>query len=159
MLHRRVTVHELAHMWFGDLVTMQWWNDLWLKESFADFCAAICLAECKPLADVYPSDKVHVPLMFTERALDADLAPTSHPIQVAIRHTGDGENAFDMISYAKGACWIKVMDNFVGRPVLKLGMKKYFNKYYNSNTVLTDLVNCMNEAKTEISEESKSSDQ
>jgi len=100
---------------------------------------------------VYPTDKVHIPLMFTERALDADTKPTTHPIQVGIRHTGDGENAFDMISYAKGACWIKVMDNFLGRPVLKLGMKKYFDRYSNSNTVLTDLVNCMNEAKTEIS--------
>ena len=122
LLHRRVTVHELAHMWFGDLVTMQWWNDLWLKESFADFCASKCLDEHPAIANNNPSDGVHVPLMFTERALDADTKPTTHPIQVPIRHTGDGENAFDMISYAKGACWIKVMDNFVGRPVVKLGM-------------------------------------
>ena len=117
MLHRRVTVHELAHMWFGDLITMKWWNDLWLKESFADFSASCCLSECDALASTYP-DHIHVPLTFTERALDADLKPTTHPIQVPIRHTGDGENAFDMISYAKGACWIKVMDNFVGRETL-----------------------------------------
>lgn len=57
-----------------------------------------------------------------------------------------------MISYAKGACWIKVMDNFVGRPVLKLGMKKYFERFSNSNTALNDLVTCMNEAMSEVNQ-------
>ena len=150
LLHRRVTVHELAHMWFGDLITMQWWNDLWLKESFADFCACCCMSECPGMADIYTADRIHVPLVFTERALDADLKPTTHPIQVPIRHTGDGENAFDMISYCKGASWIKVMDNFVGRDTIKLGMKKYFDRYSHKNTVLTDLVNCLNEAMREV---------
>lgn len=112
-------------MWFGDLVTMKWWNDLWLKESFADFSAAACMTDSE-MAPRYPTDRIHVPIVFTERALDADLSPSTHPIQVSIRHTGDGENAFDMISYAKGACWIKVMDNYLGREVLKQGMKSYF---------------------------------
>jgi len=149
LLHRRVTVHELAHMWFGDLITMKWWNDLLLKESFADFCASCCLSECDALAIAYP-DHIHVPLTFTERALDADLKPTTHPIQVPIRHTGDGENAFDMISYAKGACWIKVLDNFVGRDTLKLGLQKYCHLYAGKNTELNDLVNCMNDALREV---------
>ena len=67
-----------------------------------------------------------------------------------IRHTGDGENAFDMISYAKGACWVKVLDNFVGRDTLKLGMKKYFSRYGHKNTVLKDMVNSIDEAWKEI---------
>jgi len=69
---------------------------------------------------------------------------------VQIRHTGDGENAFDMISYAKGACWIKVMDNFVGRDTLKLGLQKYCQLYAGKNTELNDLVNCMNDALREV---------
>ena len=129
---------------------MQWWNDLWLKESFADYSAGVCLAECAYFAAKYPTDKVHVPIVFTERALDADLGPGTHPIQVQIRHTGDGENAFDMISYAKGACWIKVMDNYLGRATLKQGIKLYFDRFSNKNTVLTDFVGCMTEALTTV---------
>ena len=142
-------------MWFGDLVTMKWWNDLWLKESFADFCASAALSECAALASTYPTDKVHVPIMFTERALEADLKPTTHPIQAPIRHTGDGENAFDMISYAKGACWVKVMDNYLGRDTLKGGLQRYFAKYSHKNTELNDFVGCMTEALKEVKGEAE----
>ena len=152
MHYRRVIVHELAHMWFGNLVTMVWWNDLWLKESFADFSAATCLAECETLKNDYP-EWIHYPLIFTEKALGADLQPWTHPIAAEIDHTGEGENVFDMISYAKGACWVRVLDNYVGRPVLKRGMQMYFDKFANSNTEIHDLVSCINDANTEINGE------
>ena len=142
-------------MWFGDLVTMKWWNDLWLKESFADFSAGVCMSECEGLTRFYPKDYIHIPLLFTERALGADLQPTTHPIQAPIRHTGDGENAFDMISYAKGACWIKVMDNYLGRDVLKAGLKRYMTKYAMKNTELTDFVSCMTETVKDLKGEAE----
>ena len=109
-------------MWFGDLTTMKWWNDLWLKESFADFCSATCMRETKSLYEKYPLPD-HLFLMFLTNGLSRDLEPTTHPIQVPIKHTGDGEQAFDAISYEKGASWVKTMDNFIGRAALQAGLK------------------------------------
>ena len=77
--HIYVHLHELAHMWFGDLTTMKWWNDLWLKESFADFCSATCMRETKSLYEKYPLPD-HLFLMFLTRGLSRDLEPTTHPI-------------------------------------------------------------------------------
>ena len=113
-IHMYIHLHELAHMWFGDLTTMHWWNDLWLKESFADFCSVTCMSETQSIRDRYPDPEL-ILLNMTSKALFADLAPTTHPIQVGIKHTGDAASAFDAISYEKGASWIKTMDTFVGR--------------------------------------------
>ena len=74
------------------------------------------------------------------------MKPTTHPIQVSIRHTGDGETAFDGISYEKGASWIKTMDNFIGRPALQAGLKSYVQKFAYKSTELPDLVKCLDTA-------------
>ena len=79
LIHAYVHLHELAHMWFGDLTTMQWWNDLWLKEGFADFCSVTCMSDTPSLRERYP-DPEFLLLNFTTKALAADLAPTTHPI-------------------------------------------------------------------------------
>lgn len=85
-------------------------------------------------------------MLFTEKALGADLAPTTHPIQVTINHTADANQAFDAISYDKGACWIKTMDYFIGRNALQKGLVSYVQKFAFKNTKLTDLVTCLNES-------------
>jgi len=143
--HAYVHLHELSHMWFGDLTTMHWWNDLWLKESFADFCSVTCMSETASIRARYPDPELLL-LRFTASALFADLKPTTHPIQVGIKHTGDAANAFDAISYEKGASWIKTMDYFVGRKSLQAGLAQYVSKFAYKNTVLDDLVECLNES-------------
>ena len=78
-MHAYIHLHELAHMWFGDLTTMHWWNDLWLKESFADFCSVTCMSETASIKARYPDPELRF-LDFMANALSADLKPTTHPI-------------------------------------------------------------------------------
>lgn len=101
----KVAVHELSHMWFGDLVTMKWWNDLWLKESFADYCTSVCLEECEALRYVQ-NPRLTVQHYLTEALID-DTRKTTHPISVTVNHTNDAINVFDKICYRKGACFLK----------------------------------------------------
>ena len=144
-IHIAVHMHELSHMWFGDLTTMQWWNDLWLKESFADFCKVISMTEIPEIAKSYPNSEFYN-LAFLSNANEADLLPSTHPIQAVIKHTGDATSAFDAISYRKGASWIKTMNNFIGRSILQEGLRDYVNSFAYKNTVLNDLVLCLNKA-------------
>jgi aminopeptidase N len=88
-----IALHELAHMWFGDLVTMDWWDDLWLKESFADFMAATNLIENPELQNYKNANQLF--LQYQNRALEADMCKTTHPIQVSVNHTEDAVNVFD----------------------------------------------------------------
>lgn len=124
-----ITLHELAHMWFGDLVTMHWWNDLWLKESFADFMALMCLTECKaelmqvPMkGHIYANPEVYN-TKFIDNALNLDVKRSvTHPIQVQVKHTIDAVNVFDGICYEKGASFIKTLKNYIGKDALKEGV-------------------------------------
>ena len=149
MRHHYVHLHEIAHTWYGDLTTMHWWNDLWLKESFADFCAASCLIECIHKLDPAFSSCKDMWTSFLSSALAADLAPSTHPICLPIKHTGDAVSAFDEISYRKGASWIKTLDNFLGREILQKGLALYVKRFSYSNSTLDDFVMCLKEAHDE----------
>lgn len=116
MFMLRVMVHELAHMWFGDLVTMRWWNDLWLKESFADFMAACNMSE-NPAFTNYKNTNL-IFLEYLNNAYQADIRRTTHPIAATVNTTEDAANVFDRISYQKGASFIKLTSNYLGRPII-----------------------------------------
>jgi aminopeptidase N len=131
-----VILHELAHMWFGDLVTMRWWDDLWLKESFATYLAARCLAEATRYRDAWTTfasdDKTW--------ALRQDELPSTHPIVADIRDLDDVALNFDGITYAKGASVLKQLVAWVGADEFFAGAQRYFADHAWGNTTLADLL-------------------
>lgn len=131
-------------MWFGDLVTMEWWTDLWLKESFADYLGLTNMVENPELQNYQNSDILFI--RYLGMALEADTLKTTHPIQVNVRHTEDAANVFDRICYEKGACFIKQMSYYVGRKILCAAMKDYFTKFAYKNTSLNDFIVCLEAA-------------
>ena len=115
-----VISHEIAHQWFGNLVTMKWWNDLWLNESFATFMATKIVDRFYPEWDYW--DQFLDDAMSTAMSLDA--LKTSHPIDVEVNHPSEIREIFDSISYDKGGCILRMLEHFVGEKNLQLGLKK-----------------------------------
>jgi aminopeptidase N len=101
-----VITHELSHHWFGNLVTMKWWNDLWLNESFADFIAHYCLSKIN-LTTVNIADAYLLLNMRKAWGYREDQLPTTHPIATEVKNTEVAENIFDGITYSKGAAVIR----------------------------------------------------
>lgn len=134
---RVVTVlHELAHMWFGDYVTMKWWNDLWLNESFAEFTSTLATAEATDWKDAWAT------FSSGEKswALRQDQLSTTHPIVAPINDLNDTYVNFDGITYAKGASVLKQLVFYVGREKFFKGINNYLNKHAYSNATLADLL-------------------
>ena len=141
-------LHELAHMWFGDFVTMNWWNDLWLNESFATFISHLCLANSSDLKETYPISW----LLFGDYkgyAYSADQKATTHPVMSEIKDTDMAETEFDLIVYEKGSSMVKQMYYFIGDEAFNKGLKTYFKKYAWNNTVFDDFINEMIDAAGE----------
>ncbi|WP_255951748.1 aminopeptidase N [Streptomyces odontomachi] len=137
-------VHELAHMWFGDLVTMEWWNDLWLNESFATFAETTCLA------DAPGSRWPHIWTTFANQmktwAYRQDQLPSTHPIMAEIGDLDDVLVNFDGITYAKGASVLKQLVAYVGKDAFFSGVQAYFKQHAYGNTRLADLLGALEEA-------------
>ncbi|QBF45490.1 aminopeptidase N [Janibacter limosus] len=134
---RALTVlHELAHMWFGNLVTMKWWNDLWLNESFAEWASTTCQSEATEWADAWTTFCTHEKAW----AYRQDQLSSTHPIVAPIRDLDDVEVNFDGITYAKGASVIKQLVAYVGREPFRDGLRAYFAKHAWGNTTLDDLL-------------------
>jgi aminopeptidase N len=134
---RALTIlHELAHMWFGNLVTMQWWNDLWLNESFAEWASTTCQAE----ATQWKSAWTTFGTAEKAWAYQQDQLSSTHPIVADIRDLEDVEVNFDGITYAKGASVLKQLVAYVGREPFTAGIREYFSMHAWSNTTLPQLL-------------------
>ncbi|MBS2965846.1 aminopeptidase N [Actinocrinis puniceicyclus] len=132
-------LHEMAHMWFGDLVTMRWWDDLWLKESFAEFMGSYAQVEATAWKNAWIS--------FANRrkawAYRQDQQPTTHPIVATVNDLEDAKLNFDGITYAKGAAVLKQLVAYVGEEAFLEGARQYFKRHAFGNTTLTDLLDVL----------------
>ena len=130
-----VVTHELAHQWFGNLVTMEWWDDLWLNEGFASFMQTLSADFLFPewkIWDQYISEDLDV-----ARSLDG--LRSSHPVQVPIPKAEDVEEVFDAISYCKGSCLVRQLFHVLGPDTFKEGIRLYIQRHKWGNTVTDDL--------------------
>lgn len=129
-------LHEMAHMWFGDLVTMKWWEDLWLNESFAEWASYMATSE----ATQYKTAWTEFNALRKNWAYRQDQLSTTHPIATEMKDLEDVKTNFDGISYAKGASVLQQLVEHVGRENFIKGLRIYFTKHAFKNTTLNDLM-------------------
>ncbi len=137
-----VISHEIAHMWFGNLVTMKWWNDLWLNESFATFMATKFVDKFYPEWDLW--NQFIEDAMNTAMGLDS--LKTTHPIDVKVNSPAEVREIFDAISYDKGGCVLRMLEHYVGEPNFQKGLKKYLSDFKYKNAEGVDLWNAIGKA-------------
>ena len=137
-VERRVVtiLHELAHMWFGDLVTMRWWDDLWLNESFAEYASTLATAEATEWKQAWTTFSS----LEKSWAYRQDQLPSTHPIVADMVDLEAVEVNFDGITYAKGASVLKQLVAWVGQDAFLAGVQRYFKKHAYGNTELRDLL-------------------
>lgn len=146
-IRRRVNLqlHEIAHQWFGNLVTLRWWNGLWLNESFATWAAYWAYEKLYTSED--PSQAWKPFLIFNKRdGYEEDLLPTRHPIDMSISDTDAAVSSFDGISYGKGASVLKQLVFAIGEDAFQDGLQRYFKKYAFRVATLADFTHVMEEA-------------
>jgi aminopeptidase N len=140
-------LHEMAHMWFGDLVTMKWWNGLWLNESFATFMSTWNLSDTTPISgmnkntaweEFFAGDK--------QWAYWQDQLVTTHPIDLPVPNTDHAFSNFDGITYGKGASVIKQLRYYLGEDDFREGIQRYFQRYALRNTTLAEFIQMLSEA-------------
>lgn len=129
-----VIAHEFAHMWFGNLVTMQWWDDLWLNEAFAEWMAHRVIDELSPeyrLWDRFAGDQAY--------ALSADALESTHPIYSPVNTPAQAQELFDAITYLKGCAVLRMLENFLGREDFRNGLRTYMQEFHERNAAGSDL--------------------
>jgi aminopeptidase N len=146
-----VIAHETAHQWFGDLVTMAWWDNLWLNEGFASWMGTKVTTKFNPDWEVWlgknlPRDPMRRAGLGKEAAMEGDARSTTHPIQHPVKTEAEANSAFDDITYRKGMSFIRMIESFLGEDVFRDGIRKYMAAHKLSNTTTTDLWNALAEA-------------
>ena len=146
-----VLAHEMAHQWFGDLVTMAWWDNLWLNEGFASWMGSKCTAHFNPQWEVwlrreFPRDPTRRVGIVKEVAMEGDARSTTHPIQQSVATEAEANNAFDDITYKKGQSFLRMLESFLGADVFQEGIRRYMAANMYSNTTTVDLWNALSKA-------------
>lgn len=135
--------HEMAHMWFGDLVTMRWWDDLWLNESFADYLGWRVTVEATRWSDAWASYS----LVRKTWGYAADQRPSTHPVAASgVPDTGAALSNFDGISYAKGSAVLRQLVAWIGDDAFRSGLRRYFHAHAYGNATLADLLAALSES-------------
>ena len=146
-----VLAHEMAHQWFGDLVTMAWWDNLWLNEGFASWMGTKCTAHFNPQWEVWlrrnlPRDPTRRVGIAKEQAMEGDARSTTHPIQQPIATEAEANSAFDDITYKKGQSFLRMLESFLGEDIFRDGIRQYIATHKYSNSTTADLWNALSEA-------------
>jgi aminopeptidase N len=146
-----VIAHEIAHQWFGDLVTMAWWDNLWLNEGFASWMGTKCTVHFNPQWEVWlrrnlPRDPTRRVGIAKEQAMEGDARSTTHPIQQRIATEAEANSAFDDITYKKGQSFLRMLESFLGEDVFRDGVRRYMAAHKYSNSTTADLWNALSEA-------------
>uniref|UniRef100_A0A8C9U5U2 Aminopeptidase n=1 Tax=Scleropages formosus TaxID=113540 RepID=A0A8C9U5U2_SCLFO len=140
-----IIAHELAHQWFGNLVTMQWWNDLWLNEGFAKFMEFVSVSVTHPELQV---EDIFLDKCFS--AMEVDALSSSHPVSTHVENPTQIEEMFDDVSYEKGACVLNMLQDFLSADAFKNGIVRYLRRYSYKNTVTSDLWNSLTNDKLDV---------
>jgi len=135
-------VHEVAHQWFGDLVTMKWWDDLWLNESFATFMSYKMTDRLRPDWEMWGAFLCDEGLL----AMNQDALANTHPVQGRVRDVAESMHTFDAISYGKGACILRMLEAYVGEEAFSKGVSDYLKRFSFSNASGKDLWDALGRA-------------
>ena len=136
-----VVAHEIAHMWFGDLVTMQWWNGLWLNEAFATFAEVSCVAKFRPEWERWTSFA-----LYRSMAQQVDALRSTRPIEFPVISPADATGMFDVLTYEKGAAVLRMLEQYLGEEPFRLGVKHYLESHAFANAETTDLWDAIEES-------------
>jgi aminopeptidase N len=137
-----VLLHEMAHMWFGDMVTMKWWNDLWLNEAFAEWACHWAAVNATEFTDAWASFLASSKLA----GYGGDMSPATHPIRQPARDVAEAAASFDNITYPKGASVLKQLAVYVGEDAFVRGLRSYFADHAYANTELSDLIGALEQS-------------